>query len=209
VRPPARRGPWPRPLVSPGSPAARSSAVKPGVRAGREDGDGGDLPGETAVTSAGSIWRVNEETPAQIRPRATSLSGSQARTAATQADARQGRRRPAGAAPPGLLFLVLLDDDGRLPSISSDLAEELAAGQSRPAPSPSWRESTTTGRCATGMGVLLEERLFWVLSCLSVLRSKTLFAYAGACACSDSLTSLTGTRKKIKTQPNNKFGMTR
>jgi hypothetical protein len=73
-----------------------------------------------------------------------------------------------------------------LPSISSNgLEEELATDQSRPfpSPSPSWRESTTTGRMRDEVGVLLEDRLFWVLGFFSVLRSKALFAYGGAHPC--------------------------
>jgi hypothetical protein len=63
--------------------------------------------------------------------------------------------------------------------------EELATDQSQPfpSPSPSWRESTTTGRMRDGVCVLLEDGLFWVLGFFSVLRSKALFAYGGAHPC--------------------------
>jgi hypothetical protein len=85
----------------------------------------------------------------------------------------------------------LLHDGGPLPSISSSgLEEELATDQSRPFPfpSPSWRESTTTGRMHDGVGVLLEDGLFWVLGFFSVLRSKALFAYGVRTLAVDSLT---------------------
>jgi hypothetical protein len=94
---------------------------------------------------------------------------------------------------------LLLHDGGPLPSISSNgLEEELATDQSRPfpSPSPSWRESTTTGRMRGEVGVLLEDRLFWVLGFFSVLRSKALFAYGGAHPW--SLRSSTKKRKRKK-----------
>jgi hypothetical protein len=47
----------------------------------------------------------------------------------------------------------------------------------------SWRESTAAGRMSLGLRVLLEDGLFCLLGFISLLCSKRLFAYEGACYC--------------------------